>query len=302
MRNLPPHLKGLLIAVAGVLWLSPDALLVRLVAADPWTTAFWRSLMVAVTFSVIVVALRGRNTVAAFRGIGLTGLLMALFFGGGNILFAMSVKHTNIANTLVILCGTPLVAALFSRFFLGERIRPVTWVAVGAVVAGVATILYDSLGMDNLIGDLLAVCATVSFAGNLTVQRAHGNGERFAPLALGTAVAAMALFPLASPGAVTAVDVGWLFLNGVIVMPIAFGLILKAPRYLPAPEVALVMLLEPLLGPIWGWLAVGETASSEVLFAGAVIATAVAGHTLATMIGRRQNADKTVAVMGRIER
>ena len=154
MRDLPPHLKGLLIAVVGVLWLSPDALLVRLVVADPWTTAFWRCLLVAGTFSVIVVATRGRDTLSAFRGIGVTGLLMALFFGGGNILFAMSVKHTNIANTLVILCGTPLVAALFSRFFLGERIRPATWVAVGAVIAGVSTILYGSLGVENLTGDL----------------------------------------------------------------------------------------------------------------------------------------------------
>ena len=302
MRNLPPHLKGLLIAVVGVLWLSPDALLVRLVDADPWTTAFWRCLLVAVTFTLIVVALRGRETLAAFRGFGATGWLMALFFGGGSILFALSVKHTNIANTLVILCGTPLVAALFSRFFLGERIRPATWVAVGAVVAGVATILYDNLGMDNLTGDLLAVCTTVSFAGNLTVQRAHGDGDRFAPLALGTAVAALALLPLASPGTVTVPDMGWLFLNGMVVMPVAFALILKAPSYLPAPEVALVMLLEPLLGPIWGWLAVGETASPEVLFAGAVIATAVAAHTLATRVGRRRIPDKTVAAVGRIER
>ena len=302
MRDLPPHVKGLLIALVGVVWLSPDALLVRLVGADPWTTAFWRCVLIALTFGAFVVATRGRATLAAFRGIGATGLLMALFFGGGNILFAMSVKHTNIANTLVILCGTPLIAALFSRFFLGERIRPTTWVAVGTVVTGVATILYDSLGAGNLTGDLLAVCASITFAGNLTVQRVHGEADRFAPLVLGTTVAAAALLPLASPGAVTAADMGWLFLNGVVVMPIAFGLILKAPSYLPAPEVALVMLLEPLLGPIWGWLAVGETASPEVLFAGAVIATAVAGHTLATQVGRRRNSDKTVAAVGRIER
>ena len=130
----------------------------------------------------------------------------------------------------------------------------------------------------------------MSFAGNLTVQRVHGDADRFAPLALGTMVAALASLPLATPGAVTAADMGWLFLNGVVVMPVAFGLILKAPTYLPAPEVALVMLLESIFGPIWAWLIVREVPTTEVLLAGSVIICAVATHAIVTKVSRNRNA------------
>lgn len=301
MRQLPLHMKGLLVAVLGVLWLSPDALLVRLVAADPWTTSFWRCALVAATFAVFVVVRRRRETLRAFTGIGRTGALMAFFFGAGNILFSMSIKHTNVADTLVILCGTPLVAALFSRIFLGERIRAGTWIAVAAVMAGVATILSGSLGGGRLVGDLLAVGASMTFAGNLTVQRAHGEGDRFAPLALGTAVAAVLMAPLAAPWSISAADFGWLFLNGVVVMPVAFALILKAPTYLPSPEVALVMLLETVFGPTWAWLAVGEVPSPEVLLAGAVIFGAVATHAIITRISWCRNGEKMVAVKASID-
>jgi hypothetical protein len=70
-------------------------------------------------------------------------------------------------------------------------------------------------------------------------------------MALGALAAGLAAWPLADPGAISASDAGYLLLLGLVIAPIAFGCISVGPRYLPAHEVGLLMLLETALGPLW---------------------------------------------------
>ena len=49
-------------------------------------------------------------------------------------------------------------------------------------------------------------------------------------------------------------------------VPIATALMFLGPRYIPAPEVGLLLLLESILGPVWVWLVLGE-ATGEQYFA-----------------------------------
>ena len=51
----------------------------------------------------------------------------------------------------------------------------------------------------------------------------------------------------------------------------SFVLLVTAPRYLPAPDVALVMLLEAVLGPLWVWLVLAEVPARETFLGSAVI-------------------------------
>ena len=58
-------------------------------------------------------------------------------------------------------------------------------------------------------------------------------------------------------------------------MPLSFGLITLGPRTIPAPEVALLLLLETVLGPIWVWLVIDEKPSEMTLVGGCVVISAV---------------------------
>ena len=42
---MSPAAKGIVLVSLGVLILSPDALLIRLIDVDPWTLTFWRGLL-----------------------------------------------------------------------------------------------------------------------------------------------------------------------------------------------------------------------------------------------------------------
>ena len=51
----------------------------------------------------------------------------------------------------------------------------------------------------------------------------------------------------------------------------SYVLLVTAPRYLPAPDVALVLLLEAVLGPLWVWLVLAEAPARETFLGGTVI-------------------------------
>ena len=79
----------------------------------------------------------------------------------------------------------------------------------------------------------------------------------------------------AAPTAPPAADFVWLALNGVIVVPIAMGLITYGPKLISVPEVSLIMLLEAVLGPLWVWLVLAETPAGQTFAGGAIVITAV---------------------------
>ena len=98
-------------------------------------------------------------------------------------------------------------------------------------------------------------------------------------LAVGSLLSAgFALFWGAQPTNLSVDGWGWLALNGLIVMPLASGLIALGPRYLPAPEVALFFLLEVVLVPIWMWLIFDELPTIPALIGGAIVFSTLLAH------------------------
>lgn len=67
---------------------------------------------------------------------------------------------------------------------------------------------------------------------------------------------------------------------GMGVFQVGAGLILYTlgSRSLPAAELTLLSLAEVLLGPVWVWLFLGETATINTLLGGAVLLAAIAGN------------------------
>ena len=177
------------------------------------------------------------------------------------------------------------MAAVFSRVFLGERQHRQTWFAVIAVMVGVAIIFMGSLGTGHLLGDLMALISACALGGNFTALRRSTLKNPLPTLMIAGFLASAIMLPLAEPSAITSKDFMFLLIGGAIVQPLAFFLILSAPKYIPSPDVALVMLLETFAGPLLVWLFLGERPMVQVIVAGIVIVAAVATH--ATLALRR---------------
>lgn len=277
------RLRGLLIVGGGVLILTPDTLLLRLLSADPWTVVFWRGLLMGLTLLAAQACQYRGRTIAQFTGIGIGGVVAALLYAITSIAFVDSLSHTSVANALVILAAAPLFAAVFARIFLGERTRVETWAAILVAVAGVSVVVSDGLGQGTLRGDAVAILATATLAAMLVTLRQNRTRNMVPAIAFGGLLAAAVMLPLTDPFAVSDQDTVILGLLGVVILPASFALITRGPRYLPAAEVALLVLLETVLGPFWVWLALGEEPSAMVLAGGMVVIAAIAGHSFVTL-------------------
>lgn len=278
------HTKGLLMTFAAVLILSPDALLVRLIKCDVWTLIFWRCLLTAIMQGVFLAVTYRGQFVQSFRNVGKIGLFSAAIVGIGSLMFVNSLKYTAAANTLIILAATPLISILLSWIFLREKVARRTWYAIFICFGGILMIFSGSLKNGLLLGDLLALGATFMWGCNLVVIR-KGKSVNMIPANLigNLLVVPVALLAGAQPGSVAGGDMAFLLLLGGVVLPISFTLITLGPRYLPAPEVSLILLVETIMGPIWVWAVIGEVPQSATLVAGLLIVGTLIVHTLMSL-------------------
>ncbi|WP_041543620.1 EamA family transporter [Oceanimonas sp. GK1] len=263
---MSPHHKGVILTLAGVAVLSLDALLIRLISADHWTLLFWRGLLLSLSLALFC-----RPTVRLPRRLMLGS---ALCYAVTTITFVLAVRLTSVANTLIILAAAPLIGALLSRMLLKEKVAPRTWLAMGLCLAGLMLLLSGSRD-GNLAGDLTALLCAASLAAKLVCDRAARPLNMAPSLVPAGLVIALVAFSQAPVLVVPASDALWLGLLGLVVVPLAYALISQGPRYLPAAEVSLLLLLEMLLGPLWVWMALNEAPSQQAWLGGSVVLAAL---------------------------
>ena len=280
-RPITPHARGIAIVVLGVLVLTPDGLLTTLVGADLWTMLFWRGFLMALSLTVFTLVWRRKDPVSARKALFsrptlLPSLAITVLFAASSIAFVTAIVTTSVANTLFLITVAPLFAAAFARVFLAEPVSPRTIIAIVVSLAGMAIIFGDGLSRGNLLGNISAVFAAACWAGSLVVLRHAPQAD--AGLAIaggGYLIAIIALF-VAPTLLLSPADAVWLGLLGLIVLPVSFGLISLGPRYLPASEVSLIVLLEAVIGPLWAWTFIGQVPTVASLAGGALIIATLA--------------------------
>lgn len=283
------HLQGiLLVGTSAVLW-SLGGLIVRsLDTADPWTTIFWRSLF-AIAFLLLFLAIReGRNAPRLFLTMGLPGLLVALSFTVASVGFVIALSLASVAQTLVIMSSAPLIAAVLGRIALGERISAVGYLAIAGVMIGITMMMASDLGAEHsFLGGVIALAVAISLAGAIVVTRKFPHVRMTPAACTGMALAMLVALPLASPFSVDAHDFGLLVLFGAGQLAVGLILFVTGARLIPAAQSALLGMIEPILGPAWVWLFLGERPAAVTMAGGAVV---VASVLASTVIGLRRKA------------
>ncbi|MCP3687524.1 MAG: DMT family transporter, partial [Gammaproteobacteria bacterium] len=256
----------------------------RLIHVDHWTLIFWRALLLSFGMWILTSLVHPNRTWRAYRGMGSHGLLMVVLYSFGTVAFITAITHTSVANTLIILSTTPLFAALIGFVVLREKIELRTWCAIALVVVGVYVISSDS---DNqtatVFGDIAAMVGAFFLAAGFTAVRFKPTISVFPVISTSGLATAIVILPLAQPFAVTQQDMGFLIIMGVYMLPLGTALMYIGPKYIPASEVGLMLLLESVLGPTWVWLALHEKPGLSTFIGGAIILGTLAINTLWAM-------------------
>ena len=284
--GLSPPAFGLLITVVGVLVLSAEGVLIRSIAVDSWTLLFLRGVFAAPGLFLFFLVVERRGWRYQLRSMGLAGLLAAVLFAIDNVGFIYSITHTSVANTLLLISLSPLFAGLFTRMVLRETVPRRTWLAIAGGSVATMIIMVGSLVEGDLPGTLAGLVAAAAIGGTLVVLRARPHLNMVPAVALGSGLAALVGLPASTPSSASPEDWMYLIALGLIVVPVAFGLIATGPRYIPAAEVALFLLLETVLGALWVWWAIGEAPTIATVVGGVILVVVLAAHSVATLRSR----------------
>ena len=166
-QPLSRQLKGTLITVLGVLFISPDVLFIRLVADIPnFTVQFIKFSLVAVALLTPFTIYHGRNVYLKFIGIGKNGLVAGLVWGFSNVFYINAAQQTYAGNLLVILASSPMFAAIFS-YILQHEIVKIRTIISCLVSFGVIIVIFmtDSSSQapgNELLGNIFAVLSAVT--------------------------------------------------------------------------------------------------------------------------------------------
>ncbi len=271
-----------LVAGAALTWSFGGTIARFLSVTDPWTVVFWRASFSAAFLLLFMLWRDGpKGTVTLFRNMGLPGLGVAACFCVASSAFVVALQYTTVANILLTQAAAPLFAAILAWIVFRERVNAATWIAIAAVICGVGIMVSSSFsGKVSPLGDGLALLITVMFSIAIVITR-HSPQVRMTPaVCLGTAVSAIAASQLAASYAVSAADLGWLFLFGAINLGMGLAMFVTGARLVPAALAALVSTLEPVLGPIWVWLIHAEVPGSRTIIGGAIVFAALLIHIL----------------------
>jgi drug/metabolite transporter (DMT)-like permease len=264
--------RALLLAAA-VLWSTAGAAM-KLCALSGWQIAGGRSLVAAGFLFAASRATRVRPTLPV--------LLVALAYAATVTQFALATKLTTAANAIFIQDTAPLWVLLLSPWLVGESPGRSELMAVPVFGMGLGLFFLDELSAGQLAGNLVALGSGVAFAlCILGLRRLRGEGAP-AALALGNLLAAGAALPLWSSGpAPRPLDLALLLYLGVFQLGLSYLLFARGLERVPAVEASLLILLEPVLNPVWTFLLVGERPGPWALLGGAVVLLATAWRTLA---------------------
>lgn len=273
---------GVSITLMGALLMSLDPVFIRFSGVSGFDTAFLFGLFTAISMPVFIQLRDERGLIRAINESGWPVLLSGLLMLGSATGLVLSIKHTSIANTFVILSAAPALAAIFSWLLLGEVTRRSTWIAIVSVMIGIVIVVSGSFDSGNLIGDGLAVFAVTCLSLNQTLLRKYKNVSRMASVGFGGLFLALAMFSVATPS-VYSINT-WLIMGamGLFTAPLGRVLSQTATRYITAPEVGMILMINTVLAPIWAFSFFNEIPPMASVIGGSIILLTILVYAIST--------------------
>ena len=270
-----PARYRLYLVIAAILF-STGGAAIKAATLTGWQVASFRSGVAALALLVAIPeARRGWSSRLAPVGVAYAGTL---------VLFVLATRLTTSANAIFLQSTAPLYVLLLGPWLLREPVRPRDLAYVLAVAAGMVLLFSGAeqsvaTAPDPPRGNLLGAAAGVTWAFTVTGLRwlgKHGKaGGALAPVAAGNVLACLISLPMALPVAnLSGADAAVILYLGIVQIGVAYFFVARAIRYVPAFEATTVLLLEPVMNPLWAWVVQGEQPGARALAGGGIILSA----------------------------
>jgi DME family drug/metabolite transporter len=276
-------LRARLLVLAAAVLFSSGGAAIKSTSLTAWQVASFRSAIAAVA---ILCMLRGARRLPD-RATWLVGAVYAATM----VLFVLANKLTTAANAIYLQGTAPLYILLVAPLVLREPVRRADLLFMGALALGLGAFFMGQevatgTAPNPALGNLAALASGLTWAG--TVMGLRWLGRRSddpratqPSLVAGNLIAAGAALPLALPVTTfSSTDLIILLFLGVFQIGLAYVCLSTGISGVPALEASLLLLLEPVLNPVWAWLVHGEMPTGWALVGGAIIMAATTVRTV----------------------
>lgn len=258
--------------------LSTSGVIIKGCSFTGWQIASFRAGSAALALLLFLPGIRHQvNWRTMTVGIAYSGIL---------ILFVAANKLTTAANAIFLQDTAPLYLVLLGPLLLDETVRRQEILFMLAMVLGLMMFFFGgdppvvsapNPAMGNVLGALGGLFWALTLLGLRWIAQDPRSTKDSGPAAImcGCIIASLATLPWALPvsGART-IDWGLVIFLGFFAIALAFVLLSSGIKQVSSLEAALILLLEPVLSPIWVWLAYGERPGPWALTGGSIILTA----------------------------
>ena len=267
--------KVMLLAFTGILFITPDSLLIRLANISSWNLIFYRGFIPFLAIFIGLLIYYRSNLFKKILDNGWHGLAFILTFAITSTVFVVSIENTNVANTLVMVALAPMLSAIISLIFLKENPDQKTWIAIIITTLAVIYIFYDAVDSGDFLGNFLGLVCATGLAVNAVIIRSAKKISLLPSAMIGKLVVALFALFFVDHIKLENDDLIIIPLMCIVCIAIPFVCVTLAPRYITAAEVNLFFLLETIFGPLWVWIVIKEQPSFETIIGGGVIITTI---------------------------
>jgi drug/metabolite transporter (DMT)-like permease len=270
---MSPRSSARLQLLAAAFLFSTGGAAIKAAGMNGWQIACFRSGIAAVALLLM--------TPAARRGWTRQAALVGVAYAGCLVLFVLANRLTTAANTIFLQSTAPLYLLFLAPWLLHEPVRREDLGFMLAVGAGLALFFVGveqpaATAPDPVRGNLLALgsgfCWALAIAGLRWLSRDKARGSPIAAVVSGNITAFLMSLPMSLP--VGSHGVGdWAIMGylGIFQIGLAYVFVTRAIQRIPALEASVILLLEPVLNPVWAWVVQRETPGAWALLGGAII-------------------------------
>jgi drug/metabolite transporter (DMT)-like permease len=266
--------RGQLFVLGAAIAWSTAGVMQRELTVSTATQLAGRAAFAALALAVFVAFLSRGHVVSAFRAIGLAGLGVAATTAIASGTFIVALNHATVANVLFMQAASPVAAALLAWLAFRESISRRMALAMAVALAGVA-LMVGGPGSGGVLGVAASVVMMLAFAISIVIVRHRRDVSMLPAICLSQILVVLVTAPFSHPGSGTGRDLLLLALLGVGQMGLGLAFVTMGARLLPAAEVALITLLEVVLGPLWVWISISEKPAATAIAGGCVVILAV---------------------------
>lgn len=259
------------LVMAAVLW-SLGGLLIKLIDWNPLAIAGGRSAIAAVVMMLYIRKPTVTLTKNKFFG--------ALAYTGTLICFVSANKLTTSANAILLQFSAPVWVALFSTWFLKEKITKLDWLTIGAVMGGMVLFFMENINGGHTLGNMIAILSGIFFAAMVIFLKFEDKGSPVEITLLGNVFVFLVSIPFLFNVTLSLQSILALLALGIFQIGFAYILYTSATPYVSSVEAILIPVIEPLLNPVWVMLFIGEVPGMYALVGGLIIVVAIVCRSL----------------------